>query len=30
MLESPEFKVVFRGRDDLTKVLKLPAPGATE
>jgi hypothetical protein len=30
MLASPEFKVVFRGRDDLTKVLKLPAPGATE
>lgn len=30
MLESPQFKVVFRGRDDLTKVLKLPAPGAAE
>jgi hypothetical protein len=30
LLESPEFKVVFRGRDDLTKVLKLSAPGATE
>jgi hypothetical protein len=30
LLESPEFKVVFRGRDDLTKVLKLPAPGASE
>lgn len=30
MLESPGFKVVFRGRDDLTKVLKLPAPDAAE
>jgi hypothetical protein len=30
MLESPQFKVIFRGRDDLTKVLKLPAPGATD
>jgi hypothetical protein len=30
MLESPEFRVIFRGRDDLTKVLKLPPPGATE
>lgn len=30
MLESPDFKIVFRGRDDLTEVLKLPAPGATE
>jgi len=30
MLDSPQFKVVFRGRDDLTQVLKLPAPGATE
>jgi hypothetical protein len=30
MLESPQFKVVYRGRDDLTEVLKLPAPGATE
>jgi hypothetical protein len=30
MLASPQFKVIFRGRDDLTKVLKLPAPGAAE
>ena len=30
MLESPQFKIIFRGRDDLTQVLKLPAPGATD
>ena len=30
MLRSPQFKVIFRGRDDLTKILKLPAPGAAE
>ena len=30
MLESPQFKVIFRGRDNLTQVLKLPAPGAAE
>jgi hypothetical protein len=30
MLQSPEFRIVFRGRDDLTQVLKLPAPGATD
>ncbi|MEJ0038416.1 MAG: glycosyltransferase family 39 protein [Gammaproteobacteria bacterium] len=30
MLESPRFKVIFRGRDDLTKVLKLPAPGTED
>jgi hypothetical protein len=30
MLTSEQFQVVFRGRDDLTQVLKLPAPGATD
>ena len=30
MLHSPQFKIVFRGRDDFTQVLKLPAPGAAE
>jgi hypothetical protein len=30
LLESPQFKVVYRGRDGLTTVLKLPAPGAAE
>jgi hypothetical protein len=28
MLESPRFKVIYRGRDNLTTVLKMPAPGA--
>ena len=30
MLESPQFKVIYRGRDNLTTVLKMPAPGAAE
>jgi hypothetical protein len=30
MLHSPQFRIIFRGRDDLTKILKLPAPGAAE
>ena len=30
MLESPLFKVIYRGRDNLTTVLKMPAPGAAE
>jgi hypothetical protein len=30
MLESPMFRVVYRGRDKLTTVLKLPAPGKAE
>ena len=30
MLQSPQFKVIFRGRDDLTKILKLPASGTAE
>ena len=30
MLQSPDFRIVFRGRDDLTQVLKLPAPGETD
>jgi hypothetical protein len=29
MLESSRFEVVYRGRDNLTTVLKMPAPGAT-
>ncbi len=28
MLESSRFEVVYRGRDNLTTVLKMPAPGA--
>ena len=30
MLESRLFKVIYRGRDNLTTVLKMPAPGAAE